>query len=69
MSDPVTTVNGEPCALPPGTSVTALVAEWCPSPRGVAVAINGEVVPKSTWDVATVAPGDAVEIVSAAAGG
>jgi len=32
----------------------------------VAVAVNGEVVPKSTWELAEVAPGDAVEIVSAA---
>ena len=69
MSDPVATVNGEPWKVDPGTSVAALVAAWCPSPRGVAVAVNGEVVPRSTWDVATVAPGDAVEIVSAAAGG
>jgi sulfur carrier protein len=35
----------------------------------VAVAVNAEVVPKSTWERATVAPGDAVEIVTAAAGG
>ena len=69
MSGPLTTVNGEPFDVAPGTTVRALVDRWCPSPRGVAVAVNGEVVPKSTWDSAVVAPGDAVEIVSAAAGG
>ena len=63
------TVNGEGTELPPDTTVAGLVDRWCPSPRGVAVAVNGEVVPKSTWDVSTVAAGDAVEIVSAAAGG
>ncbi len=69
MSDGTCTVNGETWELAPGTTVAALVARWCPSPRGVAVAVNAEVVPKSTWDRATVAPGDTVEIVTAAAGG
>jgi sulfur carrier protein len=64
-----TTVNGKPCDFARGTTVAILVRQWCPSPRGVAVAINGEVVPRSTWEQAEVAPGDAVEIVSAAAGG
>lgn len=63
------TVNGKSCHLADGTTVALLVDEWCPSPRGVAVAVNGEVVPKSTWEQVQVAPGDAVEIVSAAAGG
>lgn len=64
-----TNVNGKPCDLASGTTVAMLVDQWCPSPRGVAVAINGEVVPRSTWELAEVAPGDAIEIVSAAAGG
>ena len=64
-----TTVNGRLCDLAGGITVAKLVDQWCPSPRGVAVAINGEVVPRSTWELAVVAPGDAVEIVSAAAGG
>ncbi len=68
MSDPVS-VNGDACAVPPGTTVADLVARRCPSPRGVAVAVNGEVVPRSTWTLTVVVPGDAVEIVSAAAGG
>ena len=63
------TVNGTPGDLAPGTTVADLVAERCPSPRGVAVALNGEVVPRSTWSDTPVAAGDAVEIVSAAAGG
>ncbi|HEY4928117.1 MAG TPA: sulfur carrier protein ThiS [Acidimicrobiales bacterium] len=69
MSGGTCTVNGETQELAPGTTVAVLVARWCPSPRGVAVAVNAEVVPKSTWDRTTVAPGDAVEIVTAAAGG
>jgi sulfur carrier protein len=53
----------------PGTTVAELVVRWCPSPRGVAVAVNGEVVPRSTWDATPIAMGDTVEIVTAAAGG
>ena len=46
-----------------------LVASWCPSPKGVAVAINTEVVPRSAWATTAIGTGDAVEIVTAAAGG
>ena len=63
------TVNGQTRHLASGTTVAAMVREWCPSHRGVAVAVNGEVVPKSTWELTEVAPSDAVEIVTAAAGG
>ncbi|MGD0882804.1 MAG: sulfur carrier protein ThiS [Acidimicrobiales bacterium] len=63
------TVNGAPYDAPPGTTVSDLVAAWCPSPRGVAVAIDSEVVPKSTWSARVVGPGDRVEIVHGVAGG
>jgi len=63
------TVNGERGPLPPDTTVASLVDAWCPSPRGVAVAVNGDVVPRSTWEHTPVVAGDVVEIVSAAAGG
>ena len=62
-------VNGQPWEGPPGTTVTELVSVWCPSPKGIAVARNGEVVPKSTWDGTVLSSGDRIEIVSAAAGG
>jgi sulfur carrier protein len=63
------TVNGAPADLAPGSTVADLVAERCASPKGVAVAVNGEVVPRSTWGTTTVGTGDDVEIVTAAAGG
>ncbi len=62
-------VNGTPWDGPPRTTVDRLVAEWCDSPRGVAVALNGEVVPRSRWEVTRLSPGDRVEIVTATAGG
>ena len=66
---PPPTVNGAPSDTAEGMSVADLVAAWCPSPRGVAVAVDGAVVPRSAWVTTVVAPGAAVEIVTAAAGG
>jgi sulfur carrier protein len=37
--------------------------------RGVAVALDGEVVPRSQWDAALLAPGMRVEVVGAIQGG
>jgi sulfur carrier protein len=62
------TVNGERRELPP-MSVSALLTELHVTPRGVAVAINGEIVTRSTWETATVNDGATVEILTAAAGG
>jgi sulfur carrier protein len=62
-------VNGAPWDAPRGATVADLVAAWCPSPRGVAVARNGEVVPKSRWDDVVIDRSDTLEIVTAAAGG
>jgi sulfur carrier protein len=62
-------VNGTPWAGPAGTTVDELVAQWSRSPRGIAVAINGEIVPRSSWGTTRISPGDSVEIVTAAAGG
>jgi sulfur carrier protein len=62
-------VNGTPWEGAAVTTVAQLVAEWCGSPRGIAVALNGEVVPKSRWEDTPLSPDDRVEIVTAAAGG
>ena len=67
----VLTVNGGPWSWE-GTglpTVADVVAAWCPSPRGVAVARNGEVVPRSRWEDQRLEPGDALELVTAVAGG
>ncbi|MGO8873449.1 MAG: sulfur carrier protein ThiS [Acidimicrobiales bacterium] len=63
------TVNGEAWDGPTGTTVADLVARWCPSPRGIAVARNGDVVPRSRWEKTEITAGDRFEIVTAAAGG
>jgi sulfur carrier protein len=63
------TVNGAPMELADGTSVAQLVADNCRSDHGVAVALDREVVPRSTWLSVTIPDGASVEIVTAAAGG
>ena len=62
-------VNGKPRELAGPLSVTALVETLDINPKQVAVALNGEVVPRDEWRRATVAEGDRVEIVRAVGGG
>jgi sulfur carrier protein len=62
-------VNGCDTVVAAGTTVAALVAQWCASPEGIAVARNREVVPRSAWPSTDLVADDRVEIVAAAAGG
>lgn len=38
-------------------------------PRGIAVALNGTVIPRSQWSATRISDGDVMEVVTAAAGG
>jgi sulfur carrier protein len=62
------TVNGVSRDLPGEPTVAALVAALTPARRGVAVAVNGEVVPRSTWPDRNLSDGDRVEVLTAAQG-
>jgi sulfur carrier protein len=63
------TVNGEATELPAGASVADLIALLELEPRGIAVAVDGEVVTRRTWGVRPLAAGERVEILSIAQGG
>jgi sulfur carrier protein len=63
------TVNGAPAELPEDTSVAALVAERGGGDDRVAVALNGDVVPRSSWPTTRLAPGDSLEVLVPTAGG
>jgi sulfur carrier protein len=63
------TVNGQNREVTSEATVAALVAELTAAERGVAVAVNGEVVPRSTWGAAGLRDGDRVEVLTAAQGG
>ncbi|MHB1836967.1 MAG: sulfur carrier protein ThiS [Solirubrobacteraceae bacterium] len=64
-------VNGEPRTLDPGATVASVMAllDVTPGARGVAVALDGEVVSRSRWDATELRDGARVEVVSAIGGG
>lgn len=57
--------------MPPGASVLDLVKQVEPErwERGVAVAVNGEVVPKAVWKETSLSESDQVEVLAAIGGG
>jgi sulfur carrier protein len=63
------TVNGEHRTLSGPASVADVVRELTGRAGGVAVAVNGDVVPRSRWTEWTLADGDAVEVLTAVQGG
>jgi sulfur carrier protein len=64
-------LNGAPAELPDGASVAQAVAATGAEAqrRGVAVAVEGEVVPRGEWDATSLREGQAVEVVRAIQGG
>ncbi len=62
-------LNGEPRELPDGARLTRAVAELTTAARGVAAAVNGDVVPRGSWDTTPLRDGDQVEVVTAVQGG
>lgn len=63
-------VNGRERELGEGTTVGALVAQAARDrPRGIAVAIDAEVVPRGEWDERELRDGERVEILTAVQGG
>lgn len=62
-------VNGARRQCPDGVTVASLVAERTDGGARVAVAVNGAVVPRSQWDETDLRDGDAVELLTAVAGG
>lgn len=65
----IVTVNGEERRLPADSTVASLVEELSPPSRGVAVAINGHVVPRGEWPATALQDGARVEVVAAIQGG
>ena len=70
MSEAVIRINGETEPLAAAT-IEALLAEKAvdAGQRGIAVALNGAVVPRAAWRDTPLKPGDNVEIVRARQGG
>jgi sulfur carrier protein len=67
----VVTVNGSERRLQTGATVADLVEvlSGVPDGRGVAVALEGSVVPRGAWSSTMLNPGARVEVVVAVQGG
>jgi sulfur carrier protein len=62
-------VNGKDEQVSAATVAELLAARGITKPKGVAVALNGAVVPASGWAGAKLAAGDRIEIVKPFGGG
>lgn len=65
----IVTVNGDRADVKEGATVTELVTTLVSNRRGVAVAVNGEVVPRSAWERRRLGEGDRIEVLTAVGGG
>lgn len=62
-------VNGEPTELAAGATVEAVLTSLELPHRGVAVAVDAEVVPRGEWPAHELSEGARVEILRAIQGG
>lgn len=62
-------LNGERRDVPDGATLAQVVTGWGVPPRGVAVAVDGEVVPRASWDALALAEGARLEVLTAVQGG
>ena len=62
-------VNGEARVVPPGATLARLLFELGLGEKRIAVAINRDVVPRSSFSLHELASGDRVEILEAVGGG
>ncbi len=63
------TVNGQVEPLSQPTLAALVAGRDIPHGRGIAVALNGAVVPRAAWETTALHAGDVVEIVRALRGG
>jgi sulfur carrier protein len=64
-------LNGKQEELEPGTTIAALVERLAGGAdgRGIAVAVDSEVVPRSAWSRTELSEGQQVEVLGAIQGG
>jgi sulfur carrier protein len=62
-------INGEPSDVAAPITVAALLEELDVPSRGVAVAVDAEVVPRGAWEAFAIVDGARVEVLIAVQGG
>ncbi|MCZ4079131.1 sulfur carrier protein ThiS [Rhodococcus sp. H36-A4] len=63
------TVNGEDHLLTEEMTMRQLLEHLSMPPKGIAVAVDGVVLPKSRWDSTTVSKGWTIDVLTAVQGG
>jgi sulfur carrier protein len=71
MGELIVTVNGDRLSVAAGSTIADVVARLIEGaePRGIAVAVDRNVIPRSEWATTRVRAEAPIEIVTAAAGG
>jgi thiamine biosynthesis protein ThiS len=62
-------INGEQREFPDGLTVASLVAQLSMKQDRVAVELNLEIVPRTSWEATTLKDGDKLEVVHFVGGG
>lgn len=62
-------INNTPLQLPEGTTVIQVAEERNLPDRGVALAVNNQMVPRAEWNNTVLAEGDDIVILKAFCGG
>lgn len=62
-------VNNEICIVEEGILLSKLISDRCISDKGVAVAVNGKIVRRLSWEVTRLSDGDDIVVLNAAYGG
>ena len=62
-------LNGSEREVPDGTTVAALMDQIGAPPRGSAAVVDGEVLPRSSWDEHVLRTWQVVEVITAVQGG
>lgn len=67
----IVVVNGDPLDLPQGTVLSEVLGRLgvTDDRRGIAVALDGDVILRAAWSRTSVADGQRVELLEARAGG
>ncbi len=64
------TINQQSTEIPEGSSVDKLLSSFFPvSTRGIAVAVNQNIIPRITWSEHILNPDDKITLIKATQGG
>lgn len=63
------TVNNKETEVKDGCTVAALAAQWALPEKGVAIAVNNKMIPRTEWAARVLQPNESLVVIKAACGG